>query len=176
MEARPYDVWGGGRVEYLVVRCPTPRRTWRVKPASTVDRRTAHRGRCALRRVGNVSALQIRRPLSNGRGVGDAAPYGCQLNVGIRIVVNRCANTANFRPPLGSPERGAVAAQSAVTEGLRITWVGCATLSVNPRREGVEALPYGGVGRASAINPRRPLTERGASGTLPLTGGLYTSR
>ena len=36
----------------------------------------AHRGRCALRRVGNVSALQIRHPLSNGRGVEDAAPYG----------------------------------------------------------------------------------------------------
>ena len=48
----------------------------RVQPAPSVDRRTAHRGRCALRRVGNVSALQIRHPSSNGRGVGDAAPYG----------------------------------------------------------------------------------------------------
>ena len=36
----------------------------------------AHRGRCALRCVGNVSALQIRCPSSNGRGVEDAAPYG----------------------------------------------------------------------------------------------------
>ena len=48
----------------------------RVQPAPSVDRRRAHRGRCALRRVGNVSALQIRHPSSNGRGVGDAAPYG----------------------------------------------------------------------------------------------------
>ena len=36
----------------------------------------AHRGRCALRRVGNVSALQLRHLSSSGRGVGDAAPYG----------------------------------------------------------------------------------------------------
>ena len=36
----------------------------------------AHRGRCALRRVGYVSALQIRHPFTSGRGVGDAAPYG----------------------------------------------------------------------------------------------------
>ncbi len=35
-----------------------------------------HRGRCALRCVGNVSALQLRRPSSDGRGVEDAAPYG----------------------------------------------------------------------------------------------------
>ena len=49
---------------------------WRAEPAPSVDRRTAHQGRCALRCVGNVSALQIRRPSSNGRGVGDAAPYG----------------------------------------------------------------------------------------------------
>ena len=36
----------------------------------------AHRGRCALRRVRKVSALQIRCPSSRGRGVEDAAPYG----------------------------------------------------------------------------------------------------
>ena len=36
----------------------------------------AHRGRCALRWSGKVSALQTRRPSSDGRGVGDAAPYG----------------------------------------------------------------------------------------------------
>ena len=59
------------------------------------------------------------------RGVEDAAPYGRQLNVGISIVVNRCVSAANFRPPLGSPERGAVAALCAVTEGLRPTLVRC---------------------------------------------------
>ena len=52
------------------------------------------------------------------RGVGDAAPYGRQRNVGCDIVVSRCADAANLHPPLGSPERGAVAARSAVTEGL----------------------------------------------------------
>ena len=56
------------------------RREWAGRLPRAIDavRRptAAHRGRCALRRVGNVSALQIRHPLSNGRGVGDAAPYG----------------------------------------------------------------------------------------------------
>ena len=49
-----------------------PRGTGVVRQPTTA----AHRGRCALRCVGNVSALQLRRPISNGRGVGDAAPYG----------------------------------------------------------------------------------------------------
>ena len=52
------------------------------------------------------------------RGVEDAAPYGRQRNVGISITVSRCANAASLRPPLGSPERGAVTALRAVTEGL----------------------------------------------------------
>ena len=47
-------------------------------------------------------------------------------------------------PPLGSPERGAVAARSGVTEGLVQRWWGETTLSANPRRAGVEARPYGG--------------------------------
>ena len=62
------------------------------------------------------------------RGVEDAAPYGQQLNVGIRIVINRCVNAANLLPPLGSPERGAVAARRAVTEGLVPAWVRCGCL------------------------------------------------
>ena len=57
------------------------------------------------------------------RGVEDAAPYGRVLDVSVRIVVNRCVNAANLRPPLGSPERGAVAARRAVTEGLRPAWI-----------------------------------------------------
>ena len=52
------------------------------------------------------------------RGVGDAAPYGREENHGICIVVNKRIDAANLRPALGSPERGAVAAQCAVTEGL----------------------------------------------------------
>ena len=71
------------------------------------------------------------------RGVGDAAPYGRQRNVGCDIVVSRCADAANLHPPLGSPERGAVAARSAVTEGLRPTSV---------RRTNVAGQP--GAGRA----------------------------
>ena len=59
------------------------------------------------------------------RGVEDAAPYGRVRNVRIRIVaigisitVSRCANAPNLHPSIGSPERGAVTAQRAVTEGL----------------------------------------------------------
>ena len=52
------------------------------------------------------------------RGVEDAAPYGRVRDVGISITVSRCVNAANLRPPLGSPERGAVTALCAVTEGL----------------------------------------------------------
>ena len=36
----------------------------------------AHRGRCALRGEAQCSATNLRCPSSNGRGVGDAAPYG----------------------------------------------------------------------------------------------------
>ena len=62
------------------------------------------------------------------RGVEDAAPYGQKLNVGIRIVVDRCVNAANLCPSLGSPERGAVTARSGVTEGLVPALVRCGCL------------------------------------------------
>ena len=71
------------------------------------------------------------------RGVEDAAPYGRQRNVGIRIVANGCTNAANLHPPLGSPERGAVAALCAVTEGLVQGGCGEITSPVNRRRAGV---------------------------------------
>ena len=77
------------------------------------------------------------------RGVEDAAPYGRQLNVGISIVVSRCVNAPNFHPPLGSPERGAVAPLCGVTEGLVQRWCGVITSPVNRGRAGVEARPYG---------------------------------
>ena len=48
-------------------------------------------------------------------------------------MVNRCVNAANLIPPLGSPERGAVAARSAATEGLVQRWCGVITSPVNPR-------------------------------------------
>ena len=67
------------------------------------------------------------------RGVEDAAPYGRQRNVGISIVGSRRVNAANLLPRLGSPERGAVAALCAVTEGLGQRW--CA------RKNGARAVP-----------------------------------
>ena len=77
--------------------------------------------------VRNQPTPAVTRP----RGVEDAAPYGQKRNHGISIVVSRCAIAANFRPPLGSPERGAVAAQCAVTEGLVQGGCGAITLPVN---------------------------------------------
>ena len=80
-------------------------------------------------------------------------------------------------PTLGSPERGAVAAHCAVTEGLGRRGWGVPTLSVNQRRAGVEDKPLRGVGRwgcrmepASSVDRRRR-TEDGAPygvwGTFP---------
>ena len=83
--------------------------------------------------VRNKPTPAVTRP----RGVEDAAPYGRQRDGGIRIVVNRCASAASLIPALGSPERGAVAALCAVTEGLVQRVWGAITLPVNPRRAGV---------------------------------------
>ena len=83
--------------------------------------------------IGHAERVRLTRPGSYAtRCVEDAAPYGRQLNVGIRIVVNKCVNAANLRPPLGSPERGAVAALCAVTEGLVPAWVQCNNVARQP--------------------------------------------
>ena len=95
------------------------------------------------------------------RGVEDAAPYGRQRDGGIRIVVNRCASAASLIPPLGSPERGAVAALCAVTEGLAQRGWGVPTLSVNQRRAGVEARPYEAWG-GGCDKPEYPVDQRTA--------------
>ena len=76
---------------------------------------------------------QLTPAIPQPRGVEDAAPYGQVRNVGISIEVSGCVNAANPLPPLGSPERGAVAALCAVTEGLVQGGCGAPTLSVNPR-------------------------------------------
>ena len=81
------------------------------------------------------------------RGVEDAAPYGRQRDGGIRIVVNRCASAASLIPPLGSPERGAVAAPCAVTEGLVRRRCGRTNVIRQPRPGGRGSPPLRGVGR-----------------------------
>ena len=79
----------------------------------------------------------------------------------------------NLRPPLGSPERGAVAARSAVTEGLGRRGCDAITSSVNPRRAGVEARPYGVWGRCQRVTDvvRRP-TAGGRGGRLARGTGV----
>ena len=96
------------------------------------------------------------------RGVEDAAPYGRLRDEGISIAVNKCVNATNLRPPLGSPERGAVAALCAVTEGLVQRWCGVITSPVNRGRAGVEARPYGvwGSWHAEYSVARRPTQVR----------------
>ena len=95
------------------------------------------------------------------RGVEDAAPYGRQRNVGISIAVNRCTNAASLHPPLGSPERGAVAALCAVTEGLAQRGWGVPTLSANRGRASVEARPYEAWG-GGCDKPEYPVDQRTA--------------
>ena len=94
------DAWGGGR------KAGMPWETW--LPSVTLN-------------VCVYPAPAIPRT----RGVEDAAPYGRVLDVSISIVVNSRAIAPNLHPPLGSPERGAVAARSGVTEGLVPASVRC---------------------------------------------------
>ena len=67
----------------------------------------------------------------------------------------------HLRPSLGSPERGAVAARSAVTEGLVQRRCGAITSPVNQSRAGVEARPYGVWGRWVREIQRYPSTDGG---------------
>ena len=60
---------------------------------------------------------------------------------------------------------GAVTARCAVTEGLVQFWCGETTLSVNRRRAGVEARPYGASGEVCAWNRCR----RSSDGSAPRT-------
>ena len=62
-------------------------------------------------------------------------------------MVNRCANAANLLPPLGSPERGAVAARSGVTEGLVQRGCGHTSVIRKPRPGGRGSLPLRDAGR-----------------------------
>ena len=122
-----------------VRRCPSSHagRAWKPSPTESLERFGAKPPLSVVRR----------------RGVGDASPYGRSRNVGIRIVGNRCVNAANLRPPLGSPERGAVAVLCAVTEGLVQGGCGETMSSVIPRRAG---------GNVSARNFRCPPLRGGA--------------
>ena len=76
---QPMSDWEGALVQYSasVNRRKGERGGGVARGTGVVGQATAaHRGRCALRRVGNVSALKLGRRSSGGRGVGDAAPYG----------------------------------------------------------------------------------------------------
>ena len=76
---------------------------------------------------------------------------------------NGCVNAASLRPPFGSPERGAVAARSGVTEGLVQRWCGKTTLPVNRLRAGVEARPYD-VWEGGCDKPEYPVDRRRRTG------------
>ena len=101
---------------------------------------------------------QLAPAIPQPRGVEDAAPYGRQLNVGISIVVNKCAIAANLLPPLGSPERGAVTARSGVTEGLVPALVRRTSVASQPAPGGRGSPPLRRVGRWVREIQRRPST------------------
>ena len=105
------------------------------------------------------------------RGVEDAAPYGRVRDEGVSIVVNGCIDAANLCPPLGSPERGAVAAPCAVTEGLVRRRCGRTNVIRQPRPGGRGSPPplrgvgrwargTGAVGRPTAAHPGRCAQRR----------------
>ena len=198
VEARPYGVWGGGR----------------DKPKYPVDRRTAHRGRCALRPSCSVQQqihvvgyptegasgtppptvvarcgfqrsheVQFPAPVTLYAATSVALlPVGCivlgapwlrDCRAGLDADVRR----DRFCPRLSRRVRFASTAPRIQSRGHspRTISYGRPKLSVIPGREGVEARPYGVWGRFRACNRRRPSSEGGASGTPPLTGGLFTS-
>ena len=107
--------------------------TFSNKPTPSVIQRKGRRGR---------------RPL---RWVRDA---------GISIVVNRCASAASLHPPLGSPERGAVTALCAVTEGLVQGRCDVIKLSVNQGRAGVEDKPPAGCARRRCRHRGKQMRKR----------------
>ena len=138
--------------------------------------------------VGHAEQVRLTRPGGHvNAGRRGRRPLRAVQDVGIRIVVNGCANAADFRPPLGSPERGAVAARRAVTEGLGQGGCGVIKLPVNRRRAGVEVGCQRGTGavrqptaanrgrcalrcagNVSALQLRRPLSEgRGVGDAAP---------
>ena len=120
---RPYQWCAGCAREIAYV-------GWRTSPSAPWETR--------VKSVTPVIRNQPTPAIPQPRGVEDAAPYGRLRDVGVSIVVNSCANAASLRLPLGSPERGAVAALCAVTEGLVQREWGVPTLSINPRRSSAE--------------------------------------
>ena len=112
---------------------------------------------------------ELSLPVDRRRGVGDAAPYGRLRNVGISISVNSCAKATASTHALGSPERGAVAALCAVTEGLAQRGWGAITLSVNRQRRTGDGAPYDVWGTFPHRNYTVRYPTQGASGTPPPT-------
>ena len=86
-------------------------------------------------------------------------------------MVNGCAKVKASSHALGSPERGAVAARSGVTEGLVQGGCGETKLFVNRGRAGVEDKPLRRVGKYQRKTHVVGYPTEGASGTPPSTVG-----
>ena len=106
-----------------------------------VDARRAHRGKRGCYRSSRTDAPNVARQ-SRTRGASGTPP----LTGGRKTKASASWETDAQTPqtsahPLGSPERGAVTALCAVTEGLRATWVRSGYLPTHPVGEGFHALP-----------------------------------
>ena len=120
--------------------------------------------------VGHTGRMRLTRP----SGHANAGRRGCRpLRVGAKRRYQHRGKQLrkgnHLHPPLGSPERGAVAALCAVTEGLVQRGCGAITLQVNPR--------ISPQGRASTPARRRLTDNVGApvkNGARAVPAGLHT--
>ena len=120
----------------------------------------------------SYAAAFVSRPAVGG-GVLDAPcsrdrRAGLDADVGLGRLRPRHPRCASLRPP-PNVSNPAGTARAPFYTGVR----SCPSSQAG---RAWKISPYGGCGRASTWNRRRRLSGGGASGTPPLTGGLYTSR
>ena len=121
--------------------------------------------------IGHAQRMRLTRPGSHANaGRRGRRPLRAEAKPRYQHRGKQLRKGNHLHPPLGSPERGAVAALCAVTEGLVQRGWGAITLSVNRRRRTGDGAPYDVWGTF----PHRKYVVRqpteGASGTPPPTG------
>ena len=156
------DELNSGRPPHKMVRgrCPRNRIRWAVDG-----------GGCTMGDVGAIGHAKRQHPPHPG-GYATAGRRGRRplRDVAKRRYPHRgkqMRKGENLLPPLGSPERGAVAALCVVTEGLRATWVRRNNVARQPAPGGRGSPPLryeweGGRAEPALSIDRRRRTEDGA--------------